>query len=165
MNAEPGDTPARQPLVLVVEDEPQLVRFLRATLPPHGYQMVGRGDRRTGRSSRPRRRTPDLVLLDLGLPDLDGVEVVRRIREWSAMPIVVVSARGQERDKVEALDAGADDYLTKPFGTERAARPDARGAAPLGRVDESKQAVVEAGDLRDRPGARASSGAVARRSG
>ena len=62
-------------------------------------------------------RGPDLVLLDLGLPDIDGTEVTRRIREWSALPIVVISARGQERDKVEALDAGADDYLTKPFGT------------------------------------------------
>jgi DNA-binding response OmpR family regulator len=106
----------RPPLVLVVEDEPQLMRFLRATLPSHGYRMV---ETTTGAQAlvEASTRGPDLVLLDLGLPDLDGVEVTRRIREWSAVPILVVSARGQEKDKVEALDAGADDYLTKPFGT------------------------------------------------
>jgi two-component system KDP operon response regulator KdpE len=106
-----------EPLVLVVEDEPQVMRFLRATLPDHGYRMV---EAETGAQAlvEASTRGPDLVLLDLGLPDLDGVEVTRRIREWSAVPILVVSARGQEHDKVEALDAGADDYLTKPFGTE-----------------------------------------------
>jgi len=91
--------------VLVVEDEPQLVRFLRATLPAHGFRMVDAG---TGERAlvEAQTRAPDLVLLDLGLPDLDGVEVVRRIRAWSAVPIVVVSARGQETDKIGALDAG-----------------------------------------------------------
>jgi len=107
----------REPLVLVVEDEPQVMRFLRATLPAHGYRML---EAANGAQAlvEAQTRQPDVVLLDLGLPDLDGLEVTRRIREWSSVPIVVVSARGQERDKVQALDAGADDYLTKPFGTD-----------------------------------------------
>jgi two-component system KDP operon response regulator KdpE len=138
---------AREPLVLVVEDEPQLVRLLRATLPPHGYQMVA-ATTAAQALVEAATRAPDLVLLDLGLPDLDGVEVVRRIRGWSAMPIVVVSARGQERDKVEALDAGADDYLTKPFGTSELLarmRVALRHSAHPG---EPGQSSVEAGDLR-----------------
>jgi two-component system, OmpR family, KDP operon response regulator KdpE len=102
-------------LVLVVEDEPQVMRFLRATLPAHGYRVL---EATTGQQAllEAALRAPDLVLLDLGLPDLDGVEVARRLREWSTVPLIVLSARGQERDKIEALDAGADDYLTKPFG-------------------------------------------------
>ena len=105
-----------EPLVLVVDDEPQLRRFLRASLPAQGYRLV---EAATGEEAlrEAAARAPDLVLLDLGLPDLDGVEVTRRLREWSAVPIVVLSARDQEQDKVQALDAGADDYLTKPFGT------------------------------------------------
>jgi two-component system KDP operon response regulator KdpE len=105
------------PLVLVVEDEPQMRRFLRATLPGHGYRLV---EAETGAQALldAGTRAPDLILLDLGLPDLDGVEVTRRLREWTATPIIVLSARGQEGDKVQALDAGADDYLTKPFGIE-----------------------------------------------
>jgi two-component system KDP operon response regulator KdpE len=104
------------PLVLVVEDEPQVMRFLRATLPGHGYRVI---EAATGSEALTQSSThlPDLVLLDLGLPDLDGVEVTRRIRAWSSTPIIVISAREAERQKVEALDAGADDYLTKPFGT------------------------------------------------
>jgi two-component system KDP operon response regulator KdpE len=102
--------------VLVVDDEPQVVRFLRATLPAQGYRVI---EAATGQQGlvEASTRTPDLILLDLGLPDLDGVEVTRRLREWSRTPIIVLSARGQETDKIEALDAGADDYLTKPFGT------------------------------------------------
>ena len=103
-------------LVLVVDDEPQLRRFLRATLPAHGYRVV-EADSGATALQEAASRAPDLILLDLGLPDLDGVEVTRRLREWSATPIVVLSARDRERDKIEALDAGADDYLTKPFGT------------------------------------------------
>ena len=117
MSATDEATSRREPLVLVVEDEPQLMRFLRATLPAHGYGVL---EAATAAQAlvQAETRQPDLVLLDLGLPDLDGLEVTRRIRGWSAVPIVVVSARGQERDKVAALDAGADDYLTKPFGTD-----------------------------------------------
>jgi two-component system KDP operon response regulator KdpE len=101
--------------VLVVEDEPQVMRFLRASLPAHGYRLI---EAVTGQQAlvEASTRAPDLILLDLGLPDVDGVEVARRVREWSKVPIVVLSARGQERDKIQALDAGADDYLTKPFG-------------------------------------------------
>jgi two-component system KDP operon response regulator KdpE len=137
-----------EPLVLVVEDEPQVMRFLRATLPAHGYRML---EATNGAQAlvHAQTRLPDLVLLDLGLPDLDGLEVTRRIRGWSAVPIVVVSARGQERDKVQALDAGADDYLTKPFGTEEllarmrvALRHAARVAGGAG------ETLLETGELR-----------------
>jgi two-component system KDP operon response regulator KdpE len=104
-----------EPLVLIVEDEAPVMRFLRATLESHGYRLV---EAESGNDAlrAASQYVPDLVLLDLGLPDIDGVEVVRRMREWLQVPILVLSARGQERDKVRALDAGADDYLTKPFG-------------------------------------------------
>jgi two-component system KDP operon response regulator KdpE len=102
--------------VLLVEDEPQMRRFLRATLANHGYALseaatAADGLREAG------SRTFDLILLDLGLPDMDGLEVTKRVREWSKVPIIVLSARGQEQDKIDALDGGANDYLTKPFGT------------------------------------------------
>jgi two-component system KDP operon response regulator KdpE len=102
-------------VVLVIEDEPQVMRFLRATLGAHGYRMFEATTGSLGLSEAA-TRTPDVILLDLGLPDGDGVDVARRLREWSKAPIIVISARGQEGDKVQALDAGADDYLTKPFG-------------------------------------------------
>ena len=105
------------PAVLLVEDDPQIRRFIRATLPSHGMLLL---EAATGREAlaQAATRTPDVVLLDLGLPDMDGLEVIRRLRDWSAIPIIVLSARGLERDKVTALDAGADDYLTKPFGVD-----------------------------------------------
>jgi two-component system KDP operon response regulator KdpE len=105
------------PLVLLVEDEPQMRRFLRTALQAHGYQVVECGTAREA-LAHAAGRNPDLILLDLGLPDGDGLEVTRRIRQAGRMPIVVLSARGQERDKVAALDLGADDYLTKPFGLQ-----------------------------------------------
>jgi len=103
------------PLVLVVEDEPQMRRFLRLSLANAGYQIV---EAETGAEglARAAERNPDIVLLDLGLPDQDGLSVTVRLREWSKAPIIVLSARGREEDKVAALDQGADDYLTKPFG-------------------------------------------------
>ncbi len=106
---------ADERVVLVIEDEPQVVRFLKASLSSHGFRILEAptGQRGLVEASS---RIPDLILLDLGLPDIDGVEIVRRLREWTAVPVIVLSARGQERDKIEALDAGADDYLTKPFG-------------------------------------------------
>ena len=103
------------PLVLVVEDEPQMRRFLRASLASHGYELA-EANTAAEAVALATSRPPELVLLDLGLPDEDGVVLTRRLREWSRVPIIVISARGHEADKVAALDAGADDYLTKPFG-------------------------------------------------
>ena len=105
------------PAVLLVEDDPQIRRFLRATLPAHGFRLLEAATGGDG-LAQAGTRTPEVILLDLGLPDLDGIEFIERLREWSSIPIIVLSARGLERDKVAALDAGADDYLTKPFGTE-----------------------------------------------
>lgn len=104
-----------QPRILVIEDEAPIRRFLKAALVANGYQYEESATAEQGlilAASQP----PDLVILDLGLPDLDGIEVIRRLREWTGLPIVILSARDQEKDKVAALDAGADDYLTKPFG-------------------------------------------------
>jgi two-component system KDP operon response regulator KdpE len=103
------------PLILVIEDEPPLKKFLRVTLESQGYRVIEatRGEEGLRHAAT---SMPNLIILDLGLPDMDGIEVTRRLREWSAIPVIVVSARGKELDKVAALDAGGDDYLTKPFG-------------------------------------------------
>lgn len=103
------------PVILVVEDEPQMRRFLRTALTAQDYRIV---EAETAREALVAATThnPELILLDIGLPDGDGIDLTRRIREWSRVPIIVISARGREDDKVAALDAGADDYLTKPFG-------------------------------------------------
>jgi two-component system KDP operon response regulator KdpE len=103
------------PLILVVEDEPQMRRFIRASLGSHGYRVV-EGASAAETASLVSSQNPSAILLDLGLPDGDGIELTRQLRDWCKVPIVVVSARGREEDKVAALDAGADDYLTKPFG-------------------------------------------------
>jgi two-component system, OmpR family, KDP operon response regulator KdpE len=103
------------PLILIIEDEAQLRRYLRPSLAAEGYRLVEAANGEEGLSLAS-QYMPDLVLLDLGLPDLDGLEVTKRLRRWSDVPIIVLSARGQENDKVSALDGGADDYLTKPFG-------------------------------------------------
>ena len=103
------------PTILLVEDEPQIRQFLRSSLGAEGYRVVESPNARRGTLDAGMHK-PDLAIVDLGLPDFDGVEVIRRIREWSPMPILVLSARIHERAKVEALDAGADDYVTKPFG-------------------------------------------------
>lgn len=102
------------PLLLAIEDEPQMLRFLRASLGTHGYRLVESVTAQDG-LAQAAARSPEVILLDLGLPDLDGIEVTRRLREWTKTPIIVISARGQDEDKINALDAGADDYLTKPF--------------------------------------------------
>jgi len=101
--------------VLVVEDDAQMSRFLRATLAGHELKVAVADSIESGATAAA-QDPPELVLLDLGLPDGDGLELVRRLREWTQVPIIVISARGREEDKVAALDAGADDYLTKPFG-------------------------------------------------
>jgi two-component system, OmpR family, KDP operon response regulator KdpE len=101
--------------VLIVDDEPQIRRFLRTTLSAHGYRVIEASCGREAMTLTATER-PELMLLDLGLPDIEGLEVIHRLREWSAVPIIVVSVRGQEAKKIEALDSGADDYVTKPFG-------------------------------------------------
>jgi two-component system, OmpR family, KDP operon response regulator KdpE len=120
---------ARVTLVLVVDDEPQIRRALRTSLEAHGYQVatVGTGEEGVVGVAE---QGPDLVLLDLGLPDLDGTDVLRRIRGFSDVPVIVVSVREDQSDKVAALDAGADDYVTKPFGMEELL---ARGRAAMRR--------------------------------
>jgi two-component system, OmpR family, KDP operon response regulator KdpE len=99
---------------VLVEDEPQIRRFLRATLTGQGYRLF---EATTGADALVEvgSRQPDVVIVDLGLPDMDGLELIRRLREWTKVPVIVLSARGQERDKVAALDIGADDYVSKPF--------------------------------------------------
>jgi two-component system KDP operon response regulator KdpE len=101
-------------LILLIEDEPQMRRFLRVTLQSRGYDLIEASSGEEGIAQSATRK-PDVILLDLGLPDLDGLEVLGRIREWSQTPVIILSAREQEQDKIRALDAGADDYLTKPF--------------------------------------------------
>ena len=104
-------------LILVVEDDPAIRNLMAATLKSHDYRFITAP---TGASALMQASTaqPDIVLLDLGLPDVDGIEIIRKIRTWSQMPIIVISARAEDTDKIHALDAGADDYLTKPFSVE-----------------------------------------------
>ena len=104
------------PLVLLIEDEPQMRRFLRVVLEGSGHRFLEAATAQEGLTLAASHR-PHIILLDLGLPDMDGLELAKRLREWCATPILVLSARGQEMDKIGALDAGADDYLTKPFST------------------------------------------------
>ena len=101
--------------ILLVEDEPEIRKFLRSSLGAEGYRVVESPNGRRGATDAGLHK-PDLAIVDLGLPDVAGIEVIRRIREWSPMPIIVLSARIQERSKIDALDTGADDYITKPFG-------------------------------------------------
>ena len=137
-------SPVSEPLVLVVDDEPPIRRFLRATLSTRGFRIAEAataGEALEKLAASP----PDVVLLDLGLPDRDGLDVLVELRGWSTVPVIVLSARQKEPDKVAALDAGADDYLSKPFGTDEllarmrvalrhAARPG--GASPVYRAGE-----------------------------
>jgi two-component system KDP operon response regulator KdpE len=137
---------SRRPTVLLIEDESEIRRFLRATLVAEGYEVAEADSGESGLKLAA-RQPPDLVILDLGLPDLDGQEVLRRLREWLTAPVLVLSARDREPEKIEALDHGADDYLTKPFGVgELLARIRAafRHAHPAG-ADAS---VLAIGDLR-----------------
>jgi len=107
-----NDQPAN---ILVVDDEKPIRRFLRASLQGHGYTVFEAGSGQEAIQEATGRR-PDVIILDLGLPDMDGTEVTRQLREWTKVPIIVLSVRDHESDKIAALDAGADDYLTKPFG-------------------------------------------------
>lgn len=103
--------------ILIVDDEPQIRKFLKVSLRVGGYELEEAVDGRQA-VERSALWKPDIILLDLGLPDMDGKKVIGEVREWSQVPIIVLTARDQEREKVEALDAGADDYVTKPFGVE-----------------------------------------------
>jgi len=136
------------PVVVLIEDEPQIRRFLRATLTGQGYRLF---EATTGADGLVEvgSRQPDVVIVDLGLPDVDGIDVIRRLREWTAVPIIVLSARGQERDKVTALDAGADDYVSKPFGaSELLARIRVALRHTAGASHEADDATFTIGELR-----------------
>lgn len=111
-----AETNLPAPVALVIDDEPQIRRLLRVTLEANGYRVFDAANGQDGVAQTAQRR-PDVVLLDLGLPDLDGVEVLKRLREWSKVPVLILSVRDAEDDKVAALDAGADDYVTKPFNS------------------------------------------------
>ena len=134
------------PCVLVVEDEAAMLRFLRNALEAHPFKLV---EATTGKEAIAKATSynPDLVLLDLGLPDMDGLEVLSQIRGWSKMPVIILSARGQEQDKISGLDAGADDYLAKPFSVgELLARiRTCLRRSTLGELDEP---LFQAGELR-----------------
>ena len=136
-----------EPGVVLIEDEAQIRRFLRATLTGQGYRLF---EVTNGADAliEVAQRQPDVVILDLGLPDMDGLEVIRRLREWSATPIIVLSARGQERDKVAALDAGADDYVAKPFSAgELLARIRVALRHTAGASHEDSEATFKVGEL------------------
>jgi two-component system KDP operon response regulator KdpE len=136
--------PETKPVILVVDDETQIRRLLRLTLEAAGYIVREAATGATGVAEVAARHI-DAVILDLGLPDISGVEVVRQLREWSKVPVLVVTVRAAESDKVLALDAGADDYVTKPFGT---AEITARLRAILRRVQtEDQPAEVRFGDI------------------
>jgi len=139
---------SNNPLVLIIEDELPMRRYLRATLQSHGYRVEEAITAEEGQALA-RRLQPDVVLLDLGLPDGDGLDLARELRSWTQIPIIIVSARGREEDKVSALDLGADDYLSKPFGSaELLARIRValrHSAAVAGAVTDP---VVEIGELR-----------------
>ena len=147
------------PLVLLIEDESAMRRFLRAALGTHDFRLVEAGTMREG-LAQAAGRNPDVILLDLGLPDGDGLDATRQLREWTSTPIIVLSARGQEQDKVAALDAGADDYLTKPFSVGEllarirvalrhrapAGEPPAAFEADALKVDLARRSVTVAGE-------------------
>jgi len=139
---------SQEATILLIEDEPEIRRFLRTTLPAHGFRLHEAATGQDGLTEA-KAWNPDLILLDLGLPDLEGSEVIRQVREWTATPIIVLSARDQEQAKVAALDLGADDYVTKPFGVNEllarmraALRHASRAAADVG------DTVFTLGDLK-----------------
>jgi len=138
--------------ILVVDDESQITRVLRTSLSSHGYDIRAANDGETALEIM-KDWTPDLVITDLAMPNMDGLELCRRLRTRTQVPIIVLSVRGEERTKVKALDAGADDYVTKPFGMEELL---ARVRANLRRRrgDESEMSPIEVGDFKIDPGAR-----------
>ena len=133
--------------VLLIEDEPEIRRFLRTTLPAHGFRLHEAVTGKDGLTEA-KARNPDLVLLDLGLPDLEGNEVIRQIREWTTTPIIVLSARDQEQVKVAALDLGADDYITKPFGVNELLARVRTALRHAARPGDGGESVFVLGDLK-----------------
>ena len=123
-----------KPLILIVEDDPPIRNLISVTLEAHGYRHTVAGNAAAA-VLEAASHNPDIMLLDLGLPDMDGVEVIRKVRSWSNMPVIVISARSDDADKIEALDAGADDYLTKPFSVDELL---ARLRATLRRLNQAK---------------------------
>lgn len=132
--------------ILVIEDEPHMRTLLGVTLKQHGYQCVHASTGEEGITAA-HKGNPDVVLLDLGLPDLDGVEVATRIRQKSRVPIIVISARGREEDKIAALDGGANDYLTKPFGAGELLARIRVAVRNFPRAEEVDTGTVRVGDL------------------
>jgi two-component system KDP operon response regulator KdpE len=140
-------TKAHDVSVLLIEDEAEIRRFLSTTLPPYGYRLYEATSGAEG-LAQASARNPDIILLDLGLPDMNGTVVIEKIRAWSTLPIIVLSARDQEQVKVEALDLGADDYVTKPFGLEELiARMRAALRHANRSVGEAAETVFTFGDL------------------
>lgn len=134
----------RKPLILVVDDEPQILRVMRASLPPRGYEVV---TVRSGQEAldQIQKEMPDLIILDLVMPEMSGLEVCRHVREFASVPILVLSAKGSEHDKVIALDLGADDYVTKPFSMDELL---ARVRAVLRRIPAAEDnPMLTAGEL------------------
>lgn len=132
----------KKPVILVVDDEPQILRVMRASLPPRGYEVV---TARSGQEAldRIQKEMPNLIILDLVMPEMSGLEVCRQVREFSSVPVLVLSAKGSEHDKVTALDLGADDYITKPFSMDELL---ARVRAILRRIPAAEDSSVLTAD-------------------
>jgi two-component system KDP operon response regulator KdpE len=133
----------KKPVVLVVDDEPQILRVMRASLPIRGYEVItaSSGEEALDQLGK---QVPDLIILDLAMPEMSGLEVCRHVREFSTVPIIILSAKGSESDKVAALDLGADDYVTKPFGMDELL---ARARAVLRRLSSTNGRVLTVGDV------------------
>ncbi len=139
-----------KPLILVVEDDPSIRNLITTTLKAHEYRFLA-AQNGAAAILEASSHNPDIVLLDLGLPDMDGVEVIEKIRSWSNMPVIVISARSEDTDKIDALDAGADDYLTKPFSVEELLarlRVTQRRLLMVQNVSQSEASVFTSGQLR-----------------
>ena len=133
--------------ILLIEDEPEIRRFLRTTLPAHGFRLYEASTGKDGLTEA-QARNPDLLLLDLGLPHVDGTDIIREVREWTSTPIIVLSARDMEQIKVAALDLGADDYVTKPFGIEELLARIRTALRHASQSAEVSEPVFALGDMR-----------------
>lgn len=136
-----------EPVIVLIEDDAKIRRFLRTAFVNNGYRLFEASTGTDGLVEAATRQ-PDVVIVDLGLPDLDGVEVIRRLREWTSVPVIVLSARGQESDKVAALDAGADDYVSKPFGPGELLARVRVAVRHAARTATGEDATFTVGDLR-----------------